>query len=106
MARVIPECIGGAGALMITHVKKDQELLRPLGPVGSSFDAEVAAEITAFETLRREERGSTVIWATDSRSLLDALNENVAKPPVTLNDSGKSSERVCMRVSGLKLYGC
>ena len=57
----------------------DQELLRPLGPVGSSFDAEVAAAITSFETLGREQRDSTVIWATDSRSLLEALNGNVAK---------------------------
>ena len=79
MARVILEHVGSAGALIIKQATRDQEILKPLGPVGSSYDDKVAAAITAFKTLEKDHGGCAVIWETDGRSVLDALNGNVAK---------------------------
>ena len=79
MARMVPSHVGGAGVLISSPHFPLMSISKSLGAVCASFIAEIEAAIIAFEKLPSLPRGSTVLWATDSQSTLDALDGNLGK---------------------------
>ena len=79
MARMVPSHVGGAGVLISSPHFPLMSISKSLGAVCASFIAEIEAAIIAFEKLPSLPRGSTVLWATDSHSTLDALDGNLGK---------------------------
>ena len=70
--------IGGAGIVISPPSGPQIELSHPLGATYSSFNAELEAAIVAFGNLQVQ-RASSILWATDSRSVLEALDGNISK---------------------------
>ena len=75
MCRMIPSQIGGAG-ILLQGPNRSRSFSTPVGPVGSSFDAEIKAAIHAFQTVHTFPITDSIRWFTDSLSLVEAIQGN------------------------------
>ena len=78
MTRNVPPQIGDAGILIKKPDKTTIEIAEPLGATAASYSAEAAAALKAFDSINSED-SSHVTWATDSKSLIDALSGDISK---------------------------
>ena len=80
MSRNVPEHIGGAGVLLKYPSNDLVEVAAPLGATSASYTAEVTAATSAIQkVIPRQTHITHILWATDSRGLLDALSGNITK---------------------------
>ena len=75
MCRMIPSQIEGAG-ILLQGPNRSRSFSIAVGPVGSSFDAEIKAAIHAFQTVHIFPITDSIRWFTDSLSLVEAIQGN------------------------------
>ena len=78
MSRNIATNIGGAGIVISPPSGPQIELSYPLRATYAPFNAELEAAMVAFCNTQVQ-RASSILWATDSRSVLEALDGNISK---------------------------
>ena len=78
LSRNVPTDIGAAGVHITSPEDPEISLSIPLGAMFSSYDAEVAAATTVFETVPLSVSRRAILWATDSRSVIEALGGNIS----------------------------
>ena len=72
---MIPSQIGGAG-ILLQGPNRSRSFSIPVGPVGSSFDAEIKAAIHAFQTVHTFPITDSIRWVTNNLSLVEAIQGN------------------------------
>ena len=106
MSRNVPEHIGGAGVLLKYPSNDLVEVAAPLSATSASYPAEVMASTIAFQkVIPRKTHITHILWATDSRSLLDALSGNITKASGITQHLWRTITTWLDKGKGLQPYG-
>ena len=91
ISRIVPAPIRGAEILIKKSNERTIEIAEPLGATSASYYAEAAAALRAFELTNSDEHVPHIMWAMDSKSLIDALGGDISK-------AGDHAQLVCRAI--------